>query len=136
MMLNILIVLSLMSVPGVLSDSTLDFLMKIQTVLTKLLPSEGNLTCYNCIDCEHINEGTETKSGCFACLTSVGAGGTGRVNRECSPPCKDIQLVGGVQLSCCESDLCNSTLKINVDRKLILCHLLLFLIMKYVCKFL
>nr|CAH8827066.1 unnamed protein product [Trichobilharzia regenti] len=90
--------------------------------------SGANLTCYTCKDCEQIDKDTERTSGCGSCLKSISYSPDRHVMRSCELLCELIQPLEGVEFYCCETDLCNSTAKVNKNRLFIFSVLFVLMI--------
>ncbi|CAH8829474.1 unnamed protein product [Trichobilharzia szidati] len=93
--------------------------------------SGSNLTCYICRDCERIDKDTEKISGCGSCLKSISYSPDRRVMRSCELHCEHLQPLEGVEFYCCETDLCNSTSKVNKNLLLIFSVLFVLIITLY-----
>ncbi|VDP99042.1 unnamed protein product [Trichobilharzia regenti] len=88
------------------------------------------ISCYECIGCETVDSNTPKKMNCSACMKAVLTSPIRHVSRGCVPSCQGHPRQPGLELNCCESELCNSTSHMKSNLKLICFTLLVFIITK------
>nr|CAH8827084.1 unnamed protein product [Trichobilharzia regenti] len=102
---------------------------QVKALLSKVV-NIGPISCYECIGCETVDSNTPKKMNCSACMKAVLTSPIRHVSRGCVPSCQGHPRQPGLELNCCESELCNSTSHMKSNLKLICFTLLVFIITK------
>ncbi|CAH8829488.1 unnamed protein product [Trichobilharzia szidati] len=110
-----------------------DLKEQVRSLVSKVV-NVGPISCYTCIGCEKVDSSTPKKSNCPACIKAVLTTPFRHVSRGCTPSCKELPRQQGLELNCCESELCNSTSQIKSNLKLICFTLLVFITTKSIYK--
>ncbi|CAH8441663.1 unnamed protein product [Heterobilharzia americana] len=95
------------------------YLSLIENLLFTSVGSTGNLTCYECLNCGSLINGTKKVKGCGACVKIVSKINKGQLLRSCDVSCKNIPSMIDAEIYCCETELCNSMFKFTVNFKFI-----------------
>nr|CAH8827081.1 unnamed protein product [Trichobilharzia regenti] len=95
----------------------------------------NNLTCYQCNDCDKVDKNTGKSRGCPVCVKAIYSQPKRLVERSCYYSCEALPEFPAAKFYCCKKNLCNSSPSVSWNSMCFLSTVLIYIILKYLSKF-